>query len=129
MPGFIGVLGVLAFAVTTLRSRPFRGGVLTEGTVVGIETEMSRVGANRRPMRTYAPKVEYRDNAGTAHTVTSSMSGGVQPEIGAAVRISYRPEEPDRARILADRHTRVGSYLFLVVGLGFLAAAVFLRLR
>jgi hypothetical protein len=129
MPGFLGALGVLAFVVSTVQSRPLRGGVITDGTVVEVETRTDTVGAGtpRHRMRTYAPKVEYRDSAGSTHRVTSSISGGVRPTVGATVRISYLPDSPDRARIMADGHTMVGRYLFLVVGVGLLVAAVLLR--
>jgi hypothetical protein len=131
MPGFLGVLAVLAFVVTTVQSRPLRGGVVTKGTVVAVETRRERIGpaSARRTQRTYAPQVRFEDGNGVAHTVTSSLSSGVPPDVGSTVRISYLPERPERARILGDNHTRVGRYLLLVVGLGFIAAAVALGLN
>jgi hypothetical protein len=131
MPGFIGVLAVLAFVVSTVQSRPLRGGVVTDGTVVAIETGRDAIGPAgwRRTSHTYAPKVQFVDDAGVTHTVTSSLSGGVQPTLGSTLRISYRPERPEQARILGDAHTRVGRYLFLLVGLGFIAVAVAFSLR
>jgi hypothetical protein len=78
-------------------------------------------------MRTYAPKVEFVDAYGTKHSVTSSLSGGVQPNVGATVRVSYLAEDPNRARIMGDRHSAIGRYLFLVVGVGFIAVAVALH--
>ena len=120
------MLAVLAFVVSTAQSRPLRGGTVTDGTIVAITTHRDRIGAgaSRRTMRTFAPEVEFRDSNGVSHTVTTSLSGGVQPTVGATVRVSYLPENPDRARILGDSHTRVGRYVFLVVGLGLIAAAI-----
>lgn len=80
-------------------------------------------------MRTYAPVVEYTDSVGVTRSVTSSLSGGVPPTIGSTVRVSYRSSDPARARILGDSHSRVGQYLFLVVGIGFLVAAGYLAQR
>jgi hypothetical protein len=53
----------------------------------------------------------------------------VRPTVGSAVRISYLPAEPTRARILADAHTRVGLGLFLVVGVAAVIGAVLLARR
>ena len=129
--GFIGVLAVLAFIALTVQSRPYRDGVITTGTVVSTKAETSRfnTSSGRRTMRTYAPVVEYTDSVGVTHSVTSSLSGGVPPTIGSTVRVSYRSSDPARARILGDSHSRVGQYLFLVVGIGFLGAAVYLAQR
>ena len=129
--GFIGVLALLAFVAVSVQSRPYRGGVVTSGKVVSTRAETTRItsSAGRRTMRTYAPVVEYVDGNGVTHSVTSSLSGGVPPAVGATVRVSYRSSDPAKARILGDSHTRVGQYLFLVVGIGFIAAAVYLARR
>lgn len=127
---FIGILAILAFIASTLQSMPYRGGVVTNGTVVSSETRRSPIGdgdAFRRRMRTYAPVVEFSDGDGVKRTVTSRLSGGEQPAVGATLRVSYLPSSPQRARILGDAHTRVGRYLFLIVGGGFLAAAMFIH--
>jgi hypothetical protein len=131
VPGALGVVAVLAFIVSAMQSRPFRGGVETDGTVVSIETRRSRIGAgsSRRTMQTYAPRVEFADVNGVTHSVTSSLSGGVPPAVGDTVRISYVPADPGRARIMGDAHTRVGRYLLLVVGLGFLAISIALAVN
>jgi Protein of unknown function (DUF3592) len=115
--------------VSTVQSRPLRGGVETQGKVVAIETSRSRFAGSRRVMQTYAPRVEFYDSAGAPHSVTTTLSSGVPPEVGAIVRISYLPQRPDRARILNGSATRTGRYLFLVVGIGFLAVAVWLAAK
>ncbi len=129
--GFIGVLAVLAFVALTVQSRPYRDGVVTTGTVVSTTAETTRfdTSSGRRSMRTYAPVVEYTDDVGLTHSVTSPLSGGVRPAVGSTVRVSYRSSDPAKARILGDSHTRVGQYLFLVVGIGFIAAAVYAARR
>jgi hypothetical protein len=129
--GALGALAVLAFIASTVQSRPFRGGVLTDGTVVSIETRRTviRGSGGRRVSRTYAPRVEFIDGHGATQAVTTSLSGGARPAIGSVVRISYLPARPEQARIMGDGHTRVGRYLFLVVGLAAVAGAVALSLN
>src|SRR3954454_3371742 len=126
--GFLGVMALLAFVVIMVQSRPYRGGVVTTGTIVATKAETSRItgSGGRRTMRTYAPVVEYADVNGMTHSVTSSLSGGVQPTLGSTVRVSSRSSDPAKGRILGDAHARVGQYLFLVVGIGFVVAAVYL---
>jgi hypothetical protein len=129
LPGVLGALAILAFVVSTVQSRPLRDGV-TDGTVASIETRRDVIGpaGGRRVSRTYAPRVEFVDGNGATHTVTSSLSGGVRPAVGSTVRVSYPPARPEQARILGDAHTRVGRYLLLVIGLGFIAITVALSL-
>ncbi|MDT4974832.1 MAG: hypothetical protein QOG98_590 [Pseudonocardiales bacterium] len=130
LPGALGALAILAFVVSTVQSRPLRDGVVTDGTVASIETRRDVIGpaGGRRVSRTYAPRLEFVDGNGATHTVTSSLSGGVRPAVGSTVRVSYLPARPEQARILGDAHTRVGRYLLLVIGLGFIAITVALSL-
>jgi len=126
---FIGILGTVASMTILATSRPLRGGVITTGTVIRNERESSTIesGPSRRRMTTYAPVVQFTDQAGVPHELTPSLSGGKPPAVGSTRQVSYLPSDPGRARLLADSTTWVPIVLFLVVGLGCLIAAVAVR--
>ncbi|MGN6332807.1 MAG: DUF3592 domain-containing protein [Motilibacteraceae bacterium] len=113
--------------MSTLQSLPLRGGVLTDGTVVAVDTRSSKVrdgsGSPRR-QTTYAPVVEFVGAQGTTHQVTTGVSGGTRPEVGSTRRVSYLPSDPSRARILGDRQQAMGRGLLLVAGIALLVVAV-----
>ncbi|MGN6242519.1 MAG: DUF3592 domain-containing protein [Motilibacteraceae bacterium] len=132
LPGVLGVLALVAFVVTTLQSRPLPGGVLTEGTVVAVERRVSEVRTDssvssnsfRTDSRTYAPVVEFVDQQGATHRVTTSVSGGVRPEVGSTRTVSYLPSDPSKARLVGDRQGQVGRWLLLAAGIALLVVAV-----
>ena len=122
----LGILATLASMAILFTSRPYRGGVITTGTVVQITTEHPQVGdyVERQMVTTHAPVVQFHDQAGVTHSVTSKLSGRKPPVIGSIRQVSYLPNDPARARIVADRQTIIPIVLFLVVGLGCLVAAI-----
>jgi hypothetical protein len=122
---FLGILSTAASMAIVATTRPLRGGVITTGTVVRNDRESTRLGGDRtRRMTTYAPVVQFTDQAGVTHEVTSALSGGKSPVVGSIRHVSYLPSDPGRARIMADATTWIPIVLFLVVGLGLLVAAV-----
>src|SRR3954453_9835797 len=74
---FLGIMSTFASIAILATSRPLRGGVITTGTVTDNQRESSTIqvrGTGRR-MTTYAPVVQYTDQAGVTHHVTPSISG------------------------------------------------------
>ena len=121
---FLGVLATGASMAILSSTRPIRGGVITTGTVISNDRKTTRTDGGRTRMATYAPVVEFTDQAGMTHQVTTSLSGGKAPVVGSTRQVSYLPSDPSRARLMADSTTWVPIVLFLLVGLGCLIAAV-----
>ena len=122
----LGILATLASMTILFTSRPYRGGVITTGTVVQMTTEHPDGPdyVQRQMVGLHAPVVQFTDQAGVTHTITSKLSGGRAPVIGSTRLVSYLPAEPAKARIVATRQTIIPIVLFLVVGLGCLVGAV-----
>lgn len=103
----LGILATLLSMAILFRSRPYRGGVITVGTVVQTAA---------------GPVVQFADQHDVVHTVTGAV--GRAPAVGGTRLVSYPPSDPGRARVVASRQTIVPIVVFLVVGLGCLVAAV-----
>jgi hypothetical protein len=129
----LALLGVLALAGSSTlfyQAQPARRGIVVEGTVVA--NKISYTGANlgpdfdnqarvRKPMA--APVVEYTDRNGQAHQITSTLSNARLPPVGSTMRVSYRPDQPDKAVVLMP-NMAVAPWLFLIVGLACIAGAI-----
>jgi hypothetical protein len=129
----LALLGVLALAgsgALFYQAWQARRGIVVEGTVVA--NKISYAGTNlgpdldnqarvRTPMA--APVVEYTDRNGQTHQVTSTLSNARRPPVGSTMRVSYRPDQPDKAVVLMP-NMAVARWLFLLVGLACVAGAV-----
>jgi hypothetical protein len=127
------LLGVLALAGSGslfFQARQARRGIVVEGTVVA--NKISYTGANRgpaldnqawAPTPMAAPVVEYTDRNGQTHQVRSMLSNSRLPPVGSTMRVSYRPDQPDKAVVLMP-NMAVARWLFLIVGLAGIAGAV-----
>ena len=116
-----GAVAIGAFVLATVRSSPLRGGVITDGTIVAVDERDSATPQGFS--RTFTPTVEFRDSTGTTHTVTASMGTGWRPTVGSTMRVSYLQANPNRARVVANARTRIGSLVILGVGIAFLVVA------
>ena len=127
---FLGVLALAGSAALFYQARQARRGILVEGRVIA--NKISRTATNlgpdldnqpwvRTPMA--APVVEYTDRNGQTHQVTSTLSNARLPPVGSTMRVSYRPDQPDKAVVLMP-NMAVARWLFLVVGLACLAGAI-----
>jgi hypothetical protein len=70
-----------------------------------------------------APVVEYTDGNGLTHQVTSTLSNARLRPVGSTMRVSYRPDQPDKAVVLMLNMV-VARWLFLIVGLACIAGAI-----
>jgi uncharacterized protein DUF3592 len=124
----VGALELLIGAFFFFRTRSFlERAVSASGTVVGFATSHSSEGGT-----SYHPIVEFQAADGQAHRFQDSM-GSNPPgfEEGESVPLKYDPSNPGKARInkpfrlwfVAGLLGGMGL-LFLVIGLGLLAAGV-----
>jgi len=122
--GTVALIGAIGLFAQLLRAR---GGIITDATIVDSEiTRTSGMSVQRagRMLPTAAPVVEFTDGTGTTHRVTSSLGGARLPVIGTRVRVSYRPEHPEKAIVLDVPGQAPAKWVFLVVGLACLTGAV-----
>jgi hypothetical protein len=90
-----GIL-VLVFGATVVRdagSAP-EGWTTTQGLVVDHEERADSDGT------TWAPVVEYVDQNGLAHRVTSTLSSSPRDPIGTVIDVAYDPSNPTDARVV-----------------------------
>jgi len=123
--GFMGAVGLFAAVGLFTQAWQARKGIVVSGTVVSIERRRSKA-AGRMNSRssTYAPIVEFSDQSAQVHRVTASLSGTRRPAVGSTVRVSYRPDDPERA-IVMDLPGQAGAkWVFLVVGIACTAGAI-----
>jgi hypothetical protein len=122
--GLFGSLFVIAVGLVFVgagffihqKRTPFPDGRTTTGTVTGIETTP---GSGNRTTQ-YSRVVTFTTADGTSVSATEPISSSSRPETGETVTVSYRPADPQSARIIPDR-----DWLFLgVVGLGGLTVLI-----
>jgi Protein of unknown function (DUF3592) len=127
---FLGALALAGSGTLFYQARQAGRGIVVEGKVVA--NQISHSGANqgtdldnqarvRTPMA--APVVEYTDRNGQTHRATSTLSNARLPPVGSTMRVSYRPDQPDKAVVLMP-NMALARWLFLVVGLACVAGAI-----
>jgi disulfide bond formation protein DsbB len=101
----LGLVLGMAFAAAGwwlhAKQQPFPDGVTAQAKVTAVHTVQS--GTNRRTT-SYARVVTFTDKNGKQVTFTEGTSSGKYPDVGQAVQVSYRPSDPQSARILAGRN-------------------------
>jgi hypothetical protein len=109
----VGLL-VAVFGLTVVRSSLAtpEGWVVVQGHIVDYR-ERSDVDGS-----TYAPVVEYRDAAGAAHRVESSVSSSFRDSLGTETSVAYDPADPARARVVGGV-TAIVWIIAVVFGLFF----------
>jgi len=129
--GFMAAVGLTGAAGLFGQAWRSRSGTIVPATVVAVETRRSaRTSAGvRSRTRTFAPVVEFSDSGGVVHRVAAALSGTRRPEIGSTVQVSYRPERPDKAIVMDLPGQAAAKWVFLVIGLVCLAAAVIVAVR
>jgi hypothetical protein len=100
------LVGLILTPITVYLSflnKPFAGGVITTATVTDVSvTETTRT-RNRRPSFSYGRIVTFKTRDGRTITVDPDQTTErVAPSVGEQVKISYRPQNPSRARILGS---------------------------
>lgn len=126
----LGVLALAGSGALFVQASRARRGIVVEGTVVA--NKISHTAPNfgpdlgdqawlRAPMA--APVVEYTDRNGQTHHVMSTLSNSRLPPVGSTMRVSYRPDQPDKAVVLMP-NMAVARWLFLIVGLACIAGAI-----
>ena len=127
---FLGVLAMAGSAALFYQAWQARRGIVVEGrvvankishTVTNLGTDLDNQPWVRTPMA--APVVEYTDRNGQTHQVTSTLSNSRLPPVGSTIRVSYRPDQPDKAVVLMP-NMAAARWLFLVVGLACIAGAI-----
>jgi Protein of unknown function (DUF3592) len=126
----LGVLALAGSGALFYQAWQARHGIVVEGTVVANKVSYTRADpgpdlGNQAWVRTpvAAPVVEYTDRSGQMHQVTSALSNARRPPVGSAMRVSYRPDQPDKAVVLMP-NMAVARWLFLIVGLAGIAGAI-----
>ncbi len=126
--GFMGAIGLLGAIGQFSQARKARGGIIVPATIVELQTsQMRRVDPatqNFNRIRAFAPVVEFTDEQGQLHRVTSSLSGTRRPAIGSTVSVSYRPGNPDKAIVVGVPGQSGAKWAFLVIGLVCAGAAI-----
>ncbi len=118
--GLVGLvfLGVAFF--TTRAELAFRAGAISApGTVVELESRSGSKGGT-----VYAPVFEFADRNDRVHRVTASVASS-PPSFrrGEAVRVLYRPENPEEARLDSFMETWFLPLIFGAIGSVFTSIA------
>jgi hypothetical protein len=117
-----GVVCLGAGLIPALRARGLlESGTQAQGTVVDAKKDTS---SGQYGGITYSPVVRFTTVEGRTVEFTSAVGYSRRPDIGGAVPVRYRPNDPEQAEI--DRATTwmVPAAFGLVGGLGLLVAAV-----
>jgi hypothetical protein len=117
-----GVVCLGAGLIPALRARGLlESGTQAQGTVVDAKKDTS---SGQYGGTTYSPVVRFTTVEGRTVEFTSAVGYSRSPDIGGAVPVRYRPNDPEQAEI--DRATTwmVPAAFGLVGGLGLLVAAV-----
>jgi hypothetical protein len=118
-----GVIG-LSLLISALRTRELlKSGVQAQGTVVGAERHTDRNSRGRRSI-TYNPVVRFVTADGRLAEFTSALGYASRPDIGAAVPVRYRAEDPAQAEIDRAIMWVFPAVIGLVFGLGLLVTGV-----
>ncbi|WP_250030855.1 DUF3592 domain-containing protein [Paractinoplanes maris] len=116
-------LGVLTLGVRDLSRvrRLRREGLRAVGTVTAHEL---------RPSGSSSIVVDYRDDLGVPHRMTSPLSSYLPTVgVGEPVTVRYVPGEPASAHLDDRRENTLGTAGLVVLGVGFTVAGVALALR
>ena len=109
---------------------PYGDGVLTTATMTDFHTWRS---ANKR--RTvwtthYRPVYTFTTQAGESMTYADPITVRDPPQLGRTVELSYRTEEPGRARVIRGWHGWTGYPItFALAGTLVLACVVYITIR
>lgn len=96
-------------------SRPFADGVTVTGVVVDVTFSPGDSPGNDDG--TWSPVVEYTDPAsGISYQKVRRASTGDKPDIGDRWEVSFRPDDPENARVISDRDPWFAA-VFVVPGL------------
>jgi hypothetical protein len=119
---------VLGFGlISALRTRGLlKSGARAQGTVVGAEEDTSRGhdDATSSSTTTYNPVVRFTTADGRTVEFTSAVGSQHRPDIGGAVPVRYRPDDPEQAEIDRASMWMLPAAFGLVGGLGLLVAGV-----
>jgi hypothetical protein len=97
---FIIAIGLVFVSAGVLLKRdrtPYADGVMTKGTVTGVEEWTD---SKRRI--SYAPVITFTTTTGEKVTITDSEARDSRPKSGETVQISYRPKDPQSARVIPE---------------------------
>jgi hypothetical protein len=118
----VTVLGV--GLIPALRTRGLlKSGARAQGTVVGAERNTSQ-GYDHTTSTTYNPVVRFTTADGRTVEFTSVVGYQRRPDIGGAVPVRYRPDDPEQAEIDRAIMWMLPAAFGLVGGLGLLVAGV-----
>ena len=119
-----GVTLLGAVLIPALRTRGLlRGGVQAQGTVVGAERDTSHR-HDGTSSTTYSPVVRFTTADGRTVQFTSAVGSSYSPDIGGAVPVRYRRDDPDQAEIDRAAMWMLPAAVGLAGGLGLLVAGV-----
>ncbi|MEU4561086.1 DUF3592 domain-containing protein [Actinoplanes sp. NPDC023936] len=104
-------------------------GIVTAATTTSFHTERS---ANRR--RTvwttrYRPVYTFQTPTGETATFADPRTVTEAPQVGRTVQLSYRADEPGRARVIRGWHGWTGFPVMFTAAGGLLLACVFFTVR
>jgi hypothetical protein len=88
---FLAVFGIQAMWVRSL----LQSGDRAEGTAIEVEEDAG----DRDTRTTYRPVVQFTTADGRKVVFTGSVGTGYAPEVGSAVPVRYRRDDPDQAEI------------------------------
>jgi hypothetical protein len=139
----LGAGFLLAFVTQGLSARALlRSGVRTEGTVVRLEEDTDSddgrdwsgptihspvvdfTAADESGPTTYSPVVEFTTADGRKVVFTGSLGSSSAPEVGTAVPVRYRPDDPGKAEIDKSETWLQPTIFGGLVGMGLFVAAV-----
>lgn len=97
------VVGVIATPITIYvfsLNKPYDGGIATVGTVTSLHEQ--RWGG-KRPRTTYERTVTFQTREGREITFDAQGYSSIgDPYVGEEVDVSYRPEDPESARLIVQ---------------------------
>ena len=126
--GFMAAIGLIGAIGLFGQAWRARYGTVVPATIVAVETRRSAYRRSGMRTITYAPVVEFTDTNAQTHRVTAGLSGSRVPEVGAAVQVSYRPDNPEKAVVMDVPGQAAAKWVFLVVGVACAAAAITISL-
>jgi uncharacterized protein DUF3592 len=133
------VCGVIATPITLYvfsLNKPYEGGVAATGTVTSLHEQRWE---GKHPRTTYERTVTFLTREGREITFDAQGYSSIgDPHIGERVEVSYRPEDPEAARLIVeidvpttlfDYALTGGSMLMALAGVAGLAQHFFWRRR
>ena len=122
----LGAAFLSTYVIQALWARALlHSGTRAQGTVVKLEEDIGSSDAEGRSgPPAYSPVVEFTTADGRKVVFTGSIGSSLPPEVGSALPVRYRPDDPDQAEI--DRPvTWLGPAIFGgALGVGLFVAAV-----